>query len=83
MATVYILKDLNDKIYVGSTTNIERRISEHERGHTATTRRLNDPKIAWKQDFPTLEQARKIERKIKKWKSRKMIELLINGTISI
>ena len=83
MATVYILKDNLDQVYVGSTTNITRRLQEHGRGHTASTKRLKELKVIWQKELPTLALARIAEKKIKKWKSRKMIELLIQGVFDI
>jgi putative endonuclease len=83
MPLVYILKDSKNRVYIGSTTDLDRRLKEHQRGHTATTRRLDEVRFVWHKELSTLEEARNAERKIKKWKSRKMVELLIAGTINI
>jgi len=42
MAWVYILKGSNGRHYIGSTTDLERRLAEHQRGHTYTTKRLGE-----------------------------------------
>ena len=83
MATVYILKDIRERIYIGSTVNFARRMQEHQRGHTTTTRKMDEWHVVWKKDLSTLVDARVLEKKIKKWKSRKMVDLLIHGVISI
>lgn len=62
---------------------MDRRIQEHLRGHTYTTRRLEEIQLVWHKELPTLELARETERKIKKWKSRRMIDMLINGTMTV
>ncbi len=83
MPTVYILQDGDNRIYIGSTTDLERRQREHRRGHTSTTRKLRDFTVVWKKDTVELAEARKIERKIKNWKSRRMVDLLIRGVIDV
>ena len=74
---VYILQSSSGYYYVGSTTDIDRRIKQHLQGHTATTHRMKDIKLVFKQAYDSLEQARKIERKIKSWKRKGFIEKII------
>ena len=82
MAWVYILK--GKRYYVGSTPQLLKdRLRQHRRGHTHTTKRIGKWNLVWQKKFSTLEQAREAERKIKKWKSSKMIEPLIEGKIDV
>jgi len=81
MAWVYILKGA--RYYVGSTTDLERRIAEHKRGHNSTSKRIGRWNLAWSKKCPTLKKARTLEKKIKNWKSNKMIERIIAGTTII
>jgi putative endonuclease len=76
----YILysKKLN-KYYVGSTTDIDRRIDEHNRGKEKFTKTGLPWIIVYKEIFEELTDARKRETYIKKQKSRKFIEALINS----
>ena len=83
MPFTYIFIDTNQKIYIGSTTDLERRLREHARGHTTTTRKLDHLRVLWHKEYLLLEDARTTERKIKSWKSRYMIEKLVNGSIQI
>jgi putative endonuclease len=76
-AFVYILKDKNGKFYIGSTSDILRRMKQHQYGHTQTTRRMNEPKLVFSQEYSTLIQARKVERRIKKLKRKDYIERII------
>ena len=78
MGTVYILKsESNGKYYIGSTNDWVRRESEHNRGHSKFTKEAGPFKLVFKQDFETLLAARKIELKLKKFKSRRIIDKII------
>ena len=65
-AFVYILKDNDGKLYIGNTNDLKRRLHQHDIGHTQTTRNMNKPKVVFSQEYDNLEQARKIERRLKK-----------------
>lgn len=81
---VYILKSDNEKYYVGSTTDINRRMDQHKSGHTPTTKRLGNMKLVFSQEFNSLKDARIIERRIKSWKRKDFIERIISdGFIKI
>ena len=81
---VYILKDEKGKLYIGSTDNLDKRMRQHKAGHTQTTRRMKNAVLVFSQKYPTLEQARKIERKLKKLKRKDYIEKIIkDGYIKI
>ncbi len=76
-ACVYILKSKSGTFYIGSTDNLERRLHQHDLGHTQTTRNMKFHELVLKQDYPSLEIARKIERKIKKLKRKDYIEKIV------
>lgn len=83
-AFVYILKDAKDKFYVGSTDNLNRRLKQHDTGHTQTTRNMVKPSLVFYQEYNNLELARKIERKIKKLKRKDYIaKIIADGYIKI
>ena len=70
MAWVYILRGASGRYYIGSTSDLQRRFEEHQRGHTHTTRRLGSPlEIAMALELATLEQARALERELKRKKN--------------
>jgi len=81
---IYILQfKKSGRFYVGSTTDLERRIRQHKRKHTATTNRFGDFDVVFIQEIESLERARWAERKIKSWKRRDFIEKVIkDGKIS-
>jgi len=75
---VYILQGSNkDKFYIGSTSDISRRIKQHTNGHTQTTRNMGKIDLVLVQEYNNLEIARKIERKIKKLKRKDYIQKMI------
>lgn len=74
---VYIVQDIKDRAYVGSTNNVGRRWRQHELGHTQTTRNMDSPKIVLAQEFSSLAEARRVERKIKKLKRKDYIKKMI------
>jgi len=74
---VYILKDKENKLYIGSTDNLKRRIHQHGTGHTQTTKRMKNPTLVFNQEYSSLEQARKIENRLKKLKRKDYIERII------
>ena len=73
MAWIYILRGSGSRHYIGSAVDLDTRLAQHIRGHTATTKRLGDTlEIVAKKEVPTLAEARKIERSLKQKKSPKL-----------
>ncbi len=64
---VYILE--GTRYYVGSTNNLERRLEEHRNGNTHTTQRIGQWVLKKFLPCISLDQARSLERKIKKSKN--------------
>ena len=78
MNCVYILKsEKTGRYYIGSTNDINRRISEHNAGKTKSLRYLRPLKIVFKKEFHVLEEARRVEIKLKKLKNRDILERII------
>ncbi len=83
MAFVYILLLSNNKYYVGSTTNLEKRLNDHSSGKSGYTSKHLPVKLVFQKEYSSFSDARKIENFIKKQKSRIYIEKLINHIISL
>jgi len=82
-AWVYIVECSDHSYYVGSTTDLEGRISDHNTGRYKgyTSSRL--PVILlWSQEFPDIRYAFEFERNIKKW-SRAKKEALMKGDFEL
>ncbi len=79
MAIAYILySEKLNKYYIGACINMDRRLYEHNIGHSKFTSLGIPWKIVYTEEFETLPLAKKQERKIKSMKSRKYIEDLIS-----
>ncbi len=81
---VYILRAADDRLYVGSTSNLEYRMRQHIAGHTQTTRNMKKFALVFKQETANLKIARAAERKLKKLKRKDYLEKIIkDGYIKI
>ena len=77
MAWAYILRSASGRCYIGSTTDLQRRIEQHRSGHTHTTRRMGELEILAALELPTLEEARELEREMKRKKNPKLALYLL------
>ena len=78
MPNTYILfSDKLNKYYVGACINVDRRLVEHNTGHSTFTRTGRPWRLVYTEPFETLPDAKKRESYIKRMKSRKYIEQLI------
>jgi len=78
MAEMYILQLRNNSYYVGSTNNIQSRIVEHQQGKVRSTKNNLPFILKYTENFKTRGEAQSREYQVKKWKSRKAVERLIN-----
>ena len=78
MGVVYILQSqVNQRYYIGSTCDLERRLIEHDTGKSQYTKLTKPFKLVFSQGYGTLQEARKIEYKLKQLKSRAIIERIV------
>ncbi len=78
MAFMYILySEKLGKYYIGSCINMERRLYEHNIGHSKFTSTGLPWILKYKEEFPDFISAKKREAQVKKMKSSKYIETLI------
>ena len=77
---VYILKCSDGSYYTGSTTNLEKRLAEHQSGliEDSYTHSRLPVELIWSAEFPTHDDAFQREHQIKGW-SRAKKEALIRG----
>ncbi len=71
----------NGKYYIGSTSDIDKRLSAHNHGYSIYTKRNGPFELVYKEDYQTLSEARRREYYLKSLKSSKVIERLINAAI--
>jgi putative endonuclease len=77
---MYILYSAHlDRYYIGQTDNLEERLQSHLSGISGFTSMAKDWVVAYTEAFATREEAIKREYEIKRKKSRKYIEWLIQS----
>ena len=69
--------------YIGSSDNPKKRLIFHNSIEKGYTSRYRPWKIVFMKEFQTKKPAQNAEKKVKSWKSRKMLEKLINWKIDI
>ncbi len=78
MSYVYILQsERSGRYYIGSSEDPQRRLEEHNNGRTASTKNKGPWKICLAQEYPSTLEARQMELRLKRFKSRKIIEQII------
>ncbi len=79
MFYIYILySEILNKYYIGATADkLEERIRKHNTNHKGFTGKISDWILKYSESFSTKQEALKREQQIKRWKSRTMIEKLI------
>ena len=79
MAFTYILECCDGSYYVGSTTNLQARVSQHATGSGAAyTRRRLPVRLVWAVQFDRIEDAFALEKRVQGW-SRAKRRALIEG----
>jgi predicted GIY-YIG superfamily endonuclease len=79
-STYIIYSGKLDRFYCGHTSDITERLVHHNSGISEFTSKASDWILMWEEKFETRELARKREMEIKKKKSRKYIEWLIESS---
>jgi putative endonuclease len=74
MFTVYVLKDKNNNFYKGMTNNLTRRLAEHKRGKTQTTRKMEEFTVVYTEEYNTMVEARKRELYLKSAAGRRFLK---------
>ena len=74
---VYILTNKSNTLYVGVTNDLERRINEHSfKTISSFTSKYNLNKLVYYQEFSDINDAIAIEKKMKGWTRKKIMELI-------
>ena len=80
---VYILQSKkNSKYYIGSTDNLDRRLIEHNLGFGGAYSKNNAPwQLQRYKECASIEEARKLEKKIKAYKGGSAFKKIIRGEV--
>ena len=74
---VYILRCGNGDLYTGLTTNLDRRLQEHQAGKGGWFTKTTQPvELMYREMFQTRDKAEKREGQIKGWSRRKKLALI-------
>ncbi|MFA4890356.1 MAG: GIY-YIG nuclease family protein [Candidatus Paceibacterota bacterium] len=77
MFYVYMIKNNANKLYIGVTKNIDKRINSHNINQGANfTKNKNSFELVFQEKYDTLKEARQREIQLKKWRREKK-EMLI------
>ena len=79
--TYIIQNDTNRRFYIGSTNDLVRRIQEHNRGHTKSTRNKGLWKLIYNEEFETSIEAKRRELKIKSYKGGNEFKKMIADVV--
>lgn len=77
---VYILQTSDSSFYTGATSDLPRRVYEHETGavRTAYTYSRRPVKLLWAQECSSREESLRLEHQVKGWSRAKKIALIQN-----
>lgn len=82
MYYAYVLRNnISHRHYIGSTNDLERRLSEHNRGQTRSTRQLGVWEVIYVEEFVTAIEAKRREKEIKSYKGGNAFKKLIAGVV--
>ena len=82
-AFVYILRNQSSgRHYIGSTTDLSRRVSDHKRGNTPSTRSRGRWELVYSEECTDLKAARKREREIKAYRGGVQFKALLERSCS-
>ena len=79
---IYILRGIDDSLYIGVTNNLELRVTQHNEGSDpkAYTYSRRPLELVYSESFVSIVKAINREKQLKKW-SRIKKEALINGDL--
>ena len=81
---LYILKSESaDRYYIGISSNPYRRLEYHNTLEKGFTSRYRPWKLVYERQYPSKAEAQRAEKTVKRWKSRRMMENLIIGELTI
>jgi putative endonuclease len=76
MAWVYLVECSDGSLYVGSTTDLDLRIAQHDSGAVSAYTRTRRPvTLVWAAELETIPEAYTLERKLHGWSRAKKLAL--------
>ena len=81
MQYVYVIKSESGKMYTGRTSDLKRRLGEHQSGKNHTTKRMGKIKLIFYEAFLSKEDSIRRERYLKTSSGKKSLKLIIRESI--
>jgi putative endonuclease len=83
MFYLYILRNIHNRLYVGQTNNLERRLKDHQTNHGAKfIKDYGDFELVYTEPFDSRAKAMRREKQLKGW-TRAKKEALITGNLTL
>ncbi len=80
MFTVYVLRSLtNQRLYIGQTNNLSRRLLEHDHGHSRYTKLTKPFQLIYQEEFVTRKDAVNRELELKSGKGREWLNIILTA----
>jgi putative endonuclease len=80
MITVYVLYSSSlNRLYIGQTEDLERRLAEHLQGVSFYTSRVRDWKLIHQEQYPTRSEAMIREKYLKTYRGRVFLRRVLAG----
>jgi len=80
MYQVYLLRGNSGRHYIGMTSDLKRRLDQHQRGQTYTTRRLGGGlQLVASMKCATRQEAVAMERRMKSWRSPEKVRIFMTA----
>ena len=76
MVTLYVLKGISGKRYVGITNDLSRRLKEHRSGKSKGSHLIGDFTLIYREEFPDHKSARAREVELKSGKGREWLNYI-------
>ncbi len=83
MFYLYILRNQDNRLYIGQTNNLQRRLQDHRNKNGAKyIKDYGDFDLVYTEEFSTRAESMKREKQIKRW-TRAKKEALVSGDIAL
>lgn len=80
MYYIYVLRSLkSNRFYTGSTSNVEKRLADHNSGRSKYTRLIRPFVLLYTEGYATRSEAVKRERFLKTGKGREILKAIIDN----
>lgn len=79
---VYALSGKSGRIYIGMTSNLRRRFTEHQKGNTYTTKRMGDLRVIFYEAFLNKKDASVQEKFYKTGYGREVLKNKLSNTLN-